>query len=203
MESINKDRMFNQLTGINSDSCEYKQKLDLSTKPLKYYINPFNNISELTDNANFTLIGNSRLTKESGIFERSLPSNLNNLPSLYEPAYSTTPFLASKNNINVSNTDIDLELKTGLKLRSINNQAELSERKWPIYGDILSKSINKTYQNFGKLNLNKSITSSVNNINIPGLNVMPNSEYNQRMNDPSRMFVDTYVANQNYFNGPL
>tara|TARA_B100001093_G_scaffold501778_1_gene553894 strand:+ start:357 stop:1088 length:732 start_codon:yes stop_codon:yes gene_type:complete len=200
---VNGDRVFNQWTGINSDSCEYKQLLNLATKPMEYYVNSLNNISGLPENEeflSFTPIGNATVYNIPNMFDRPIPSTLQRTSSTYTPKYSTSPFLGNNNNVNVLDTDNDLILKTGLTLRSKNNQSELSAKNWPKYGDISSASLDVSTQNFGQFQ-SPDLPSSVNS-NISGLNVMPNHYFNQRMQDPSRMFVNTYVANQNYFNGP-
>ena len=67
-------------------------------------------------------------------------------------------------------------LKTGLTLRSKNNQAHLAQKNWPSYGDIHSASIGVTVQNAGQYappNLPKSLDP-----NIPGLNNTPNPQTN-------------------------
>lgn len=202
-ELVNGNRVFNQWTGINSDSCEYKQQLNLATKPMEYYVNSINNISGLPENEEFlafTPIGNARVYDIPNMFDRPIPSTLQTTPSIYTPKYLTSPFLGASNNINVLDTDNDLTLKVGLTLRSTNNQADLSSKQWPSFADISSGSVDIAYQNFGQFQP-PELPKSQNN-NIPGLNVMPNHVFQQRMQDPSRMFVNTYVANQNYFNGP-
>ena len=199
-ELVNGNRVFNQWTGINSDSCEYKQQLNLATKPMEYYVNSLNNISGLPQNEDFlafTPIGNSRVYDIPNMYDRPIPSTLQRTSSIYTPKYATSPFLGASNNINILDTDNDLTLKAGLTLRSTNNQADLSSKKWPTFADISSPSVDVAYQNFGQFqpeSLPKSENSS-----IPGLNSMPNHFYNQRMEDASRMFINTYVMNQEIY----
>ena len=58
---VNDSRTFNQWTGKHTDSCEYKQLLNLSTKPMQYYVNSLNNISGTNDPyLSFTPIGNAK-----------------------------------------------------------------------------------------------------------------------------------------------
>ena len=68
---VNGDRLFNQWTGRHTDSCEYKQRLNLATKPMEYYVNSLNNISGLPDNEeflSFTPIGNAQNVHISNLF---------------------------------------------------------------------------------------------------------------------------------------
>lgn len=196
---VNNDRVFNQLTSNAYDSCDYNNKLKLSTKPLNYYINSLNNISGLDNNEQylaFTPIGNAATQNISNLFDRSLPTNLNRLSSVYTLNYSTSPFLGASNNINTLDTDTDLTLKTGLGLRNKNNQAQLSAKNFPHYGDIHGDDIGVTVQNFGQYspdNIQQSI-----NPNIPGLNESQNQVVAGLIHDPSRLSISTTVANKNY-----
>jgi hypothetical protein len=106
-----------------------------------------------------------------------------------------------ENNVNTLNTDLDLTLKTGLGLRPKNNQAELSTKNWPSYGDVSAASLEVTEQNFGQFHKNLPVDMKVIDKNIPGLNHSPSPFAEGRMNDASRNFIDTYVVNKNYMNG--
>ena len=152
---VNGDRLFNQWTGRHTDSCEYKQRLNLATKPMEYFVNSLNNISGLPDNEeflSFTPVGNAQNVHISNLFDRPIPSTLLTTRSIYTLPYSTSPNLQMENNINTLNTDLDLTLKTGLGLRPKNNQADLSSKNWPVYSDISAAAIGVTVQNAGQHN---------------------------------------------------
>ena len=51
-QMINGDRVFNQWTGKETDACEYKNLLNLATKPMEYYVNSLNNISGIHEDNN-------------------------------------------------------------------------------------------------------------------------------------------------------
>lgn len=200
---VNGERTFNQWTGKFTDSCEYKQRLNLATKPMEYYVNSLNNISGVTEmgdnkekfsNENntflsFTPIGNAAQQNISNIFDRPIPSTLQKTSSVYNLPYLTSPNLQATNNINTLDTDTDLILKTGLTLRNKNNRADLTSKPFPTYGDIHAEEIGVTVQNAGitynsnnTSNFNYSSDNSINNFlsvnpNIPGLNVS-NNNYN-------------------------
>ena len=173
---VNGDRLFNQWTGRHTDSCEYKQRLNLATKPMEYFVNSLNNISGLPDNEeflSFTPIGNAQNVHISNLFDRPIPSTLLTTRSIYTLPYSTSPNLQMENNINTLDTDLDLTLKTGLGLRPKNNQADLSSKNWPSYGDIHASAIGVTVQNAGQ-HSNLPLNMRVLDPDIPGLNHTPN-----------------------------
>lgn len=202
---VNGDRLFNQWTGKQTDSCEYKQLLNLATKPMEYYVNSLNNISGLDNNEkflSFTPVGNAQNVHIPNMYDRPVPSTLQTTSSIYTLPYSTSPNLQMANNINTLNTDLDLTLKTGLGLRQKNNQAFLSSHMWPSYGDISSAALAVTVQNFGQHG-NLPNDMKVVNKDIPGLNHMPSGVEEGRMNDASRNFIPTRVLNKNYNNGPF
>lgn len=175
---VNGDRTFNQWTGKFTDSCEYKQRLNLATKPMEYFVNSLNNISGVIDNNNdntdflaFTPIGNASQQNIANINDRPIPSTLQTTSSVYTLPYLTSPNLQATNNINTLDTDTDLMLKTGLGLRNKNNRAELTSKQFPNYGDIHASEFNKTVMNTGNDHPDTPI-----NKNIPGLNVAINSD---------------------------
>ena len=205
---VNGDRLFNQWTGKHTDSCEYKQRLNLATKPMEYYVNSLNNISGLPDNEeflSFTPVGNAQNVNISNLFDRPIPSSLQTTPSIYTLPYSTSPNLQMENNINTLDTDLDLTLKTGLGLRPKNNQADLSSKNWPVYGDISAAAIGVTVQNAGQHN---KLPNSMNviNPNIPGLNHMPSPESDgvgiMQLGGVNGFGLSSTVMLRNYQNGP-
>lgn len=203
---VNSDRTFNQWTGIGTDTCSYKQRLNLATKPIEYYVNSINNISGLNNNdsfLSFTPVGNATQVNIPNLFDRAIPSSLQKGKAVYTKPHLTSPFFGSSNNINVLDTDTDLMLKTGLTIRSKNNQAQLSQKNWPSYGDINSAEIEATVQNAGQLN-SKNLPKSFNK-DIPGLNNTPNQMYNGigvvSLNAGSNYWVSSSNALQNYMNG--
>lgn len=202
---VNGDRVFNQWTGKHTDSCEYKQRLNLATKPMEYYVNSLNNISGLQQNEeflSFTPIGQANTVFVPNVYDRPIPSTLQKSNESNTIPFATSPNLGATNNINTYDTDNDLILKTGLTIRRKNNQAELAAKQWPNYGDIHAAAIGVTVQNFGQYNDNEAVNSTYNK-NIPGLDVTPSHFYNQRIQDPSRQFVSSTVLQQNYFQGPI
>ena len=204
---INQNRLFNQMTDIYTDSCEYKQRLDLASKPLKYFVNSLNTIEGVNENdkfMTFTPIGNAALSNIPNFYERPIPSTLQTTSSIYTLPYSTSPFLGSSNNINTLDTDNDLTLKTGLSLRSKNNKAELSSKKHPVYGDIHAHSIGATVQNAGQYY--PSSLSNVVNSQIPGLNQMPSNISEgigiNQLGGVNGFGISTTNLYKNYLQGP-
>lgn len=176
---LNGNRLFNQWTGKQTDSNEYKQLLNSSTKPLKYYINNLNNISSLeidkdrdqnTNFLTFTPIGNAAQVNVPNLLDRSVPSHLNHTRSIYTLPYSTSPNLSMTNNINTYDTDNDLILKTGVNLRNKNNRAEITAKEYNHYGDLHKDDIGMSVQNAGQYSRKSKATL---NINIPGLKYSP------------------------------
>jgi len=205
---VNGDRLFNQWTGRHTDSCEYKQRLNLATKPMEYFVNSLNNISGLPDNEeflSFTPVGNAQNVHISNLFDRPIPSTLQTTPSIYTLPYSTSPNLQMENNINTLDTDLDLTLKTGLGLRPKNNQADLSSKNWPVYGDISAAAIGVTVQNAGQHN-DLPHNMRVINPDIPGLNHIPSPESEgvgiMQLGGPNQIGLSTTVMLRNWQNGP-
>jgi len=175
LNMINKSRVFNQWTDKYSDSCSYKQQLNLSTKPMSYYVNSYNNIagSNNSEYLSFTPIGNAGVSHIANVYDRPIPSTLQTTSSVYTLPYSTSPYIGASNNVNVQNTDVDLILKTGTSIRSKNNKAFLSEVKYPHFGDIHSDSIGATVQNAGQY-YPDDLRNTVDPVNgTAGLNVQP------------------------------
>ena len=202
---VNGDRLFNQWTGKHTDSCEYKQRLNLATKPMEYFVNSLNNISGLQNNEeflSFTPVGNAQNVHISNLFDRPIPSSLQTTPSIYTLPYSTSPNLQMENNINTLDTDLDLTLKTGLGLRPKNNQADLSSANWPVYGDIHASAIGVTVQNAGQ---HSQITNSTNS-DIPGLKHIPSPESEgvgiMQLGGVNGFGLSSTVMLRNYQNGP-
>ena len=66
----------------------------ITGKPMKFYKNYVK--APISDpNAGFTPIGNMKQYNISNIYERSEPTRLNDLPTLYKVPYKTTPSLGS------------------------------------------------------------------------------------------------------------
>ena len=205
---VNGDRLFNQWTGKHTDSCEYKQRLNLATKPMEYFVNSLNNISGLPENEeflSFTPVGNAQNVNISNLFDRPIPSSLQTTSSIYTFPYSTSPNLQMENNINTLDTDLDLTLKTGLGLRSKNNQAELSSKIWPVYGNLYNTAIGVTSQNAGQYTKLPPEFNVV-NPNIPGLNHLPSPESEgvgiMQNGGIDGFGISTTVALRNLQNGP-
>lgn len=205
---VNGDRLFNQWTGKHTDSCEYKQRLNLATKPMEYFVNSLNNISGLPNNEeflSFTPIGNAQNVHISNLFDRPIPSTLQTTPSIYTLPYSTSPNLQMENNINILDTDLDLTLKTGLGLRPKNNQADLSSKNWPVYGDISAAAIAVTAQNAGQHN-DLPHSMRVINPDIPGLNHIPSPESEgvgiMQLGGVNQFGLSSTVMLRNWQNGP-
>jgi len=149
-DNSNKNFTFDQWTGINSDQNVNKESLNLSSKPLNYYINSLNNkLGTNQPHLSYTPIGNSKGEHVSNMFERPIPSTLQKKSSVYTHPYSTSPFIGAQSNFNPVNTDIDSSLKKGLELRSKNNN--LSQLQWPVYGDVHSEELNKVSQLKGSI----------------------------------------------------
>ena len=202
---VNGDRTFNQWTGKFTDSCEYKQRLNLATKPMEYYVNSLNNISGVKEEfISFTPIGNAAQQNIANVFDRPIPSTLQTTSSVYTLPYLTSPNLQATNNINTLDTDTDLMLKTGLGLRNKNNRAELTAKQFPNYGDIHASEFAVTVQNTGSKYPDTPI-----NKNIPGLNVAVNNENGSQgvgilpLGGPLGFGMSTRNAIINLFNGPF
>ena len=212
-QMINRERVFNQWTGKETDSCEYKNLLNLATKPMEYYVNSLNNISGIHENNNqndnflsFTPIGNAAQVNIPNFFDRPIPSHLNNLSSVYTLPYLTSPNLQMANNINTLDTDNDLILKTGLHLRPKNNKSDLSSKKYPHYGDIHAAEFDLTVQNAGQ-NTNTSVSNKI-QTDIPGLKNSYDYENSENgiginaLGGVNGFGISTRVALSNFYNGP-
>jgi len=204
----NGNRLFNQWTGKYTDSCEYKQRLNLATKPMEYYVNSLNNISGLPQNdefLSFTPIGNAQNVHIANLFDRPIPSTLQTTSSVYTLPFNTSPNLQLSSNINTFDTDMDLTLKTGLGLRQKNNQAYLSEKNWPVYGDISSAAQSVISQNAGQ-HTDLPERMRVVNPNIPGLDNIPSPESEgvgiMQLGGVNGFGLSSTVMLRNYQNGP-
>jgi len=166
--NLNNNAMFDEWTRIHNDSASISQQDDLSTKPMKYYANSFNNISGTNDKyLAFTPIGQAQFSAVPNVYDRAIPSNLNRgHSSVYTPPMSTSAFLGSSNGVNPLETDLDLTLKTGLTLRSKRSDNDVSAIKFPHYGDLAVKA--EVVQNAGQFWDNK--LSNRFNQDILGLN---------------------------------
>ena len=206
----NQNFTFDQWTGVHSDPCEYKQSLNLATKPLQYYVNSLNNVSGTQEpHLTFTPVGNAKGEHISNIFERPIPSTLQKSSATYTTPYATSPFIGAQNNFNPVDTDTDLTLKTGLELRPKN--LDLSNLKWPSFGDIHSHSIKTLYNNagqfYGKNSAGDTVLSNRMNQTINGLNEQQ-SKISQGTGaiwpdySGHQIGADTYQMQLNYQNGP-
>jgi hypothetical protein len=212
-QMINGERVFNQWTGKETDACEYKNLLNLATKPMEYYVNSLNNISGIHEDNNqndnflsFTPIGYAAHVNIPNFLDRAIPSHLNNISSVYTLPYLTSPNLQMANNINILDTDNDLILKTGLHLRPKNNKAHLSSKKLPHFGDIHATELNLTVQNAGQ-NADKSVSNKI-QTDIPGLRNSYDYKSSQNgiginaLGGVLGFGVPTRVALSNLYNGP-
>lgn len=212
-QMINGERVFNQWTGKETDSCEYKQLLNLATKPMEYYVNSLNNISGIHEDNNqnenflsFTPIGYAAQVNIPNFLDRPILSHSNSLPSTYTLPYLTSPNLQMASNVNTLDTDNDLILKTGLGLRSKNNKAHLSAKTFPYYGDIHAAEFNLTVQNAGQ-NADPSVSNKI-KTDISGLRHSydyKNSQNGIGINALGGVLgfgISTRVALSNLYNGP-
>lgn len=208
-KKVNENRVYNQFTRGYYDSCEYSNLLKISTKPLKYVVNSFNNTSG-TENPDlaFTPIGNQKIENIRNMYERPLPSKLDRSSTIYTLPYSTSPGLSMQNNINTLNTDLDLTLKTGIYgPRNKASANDLSYYKFNHYGDVHNESIKKTVMNAGNLFDNNSPLSNRLNQDILGLNEQESLHGNGTgvINPYTGLNfgISSRVAYMNLANGPL
>lgn len=208
-KKLNDNRVFNQFTRGYYDPCEYSNLLKVSTKPLKYVVNSFNNTSG-TENPDlsFTPIGNQKIENIRNMYERPLPTKLDRSNTIYTLPYSTSPGLSLQNNINTLNTDLDLDLKTGIgNLRNKGSGNDLSYLKYNQYGDVHNESIKKTVMNAGHLFETKSALSNRLNQDILGLNEQESLHGNGtgviRPYTGLNFGISSRVAYMNLANGPL
>ena len=174
MNIINDDRQFNTWTNIHNDPASTNNSYKISTKPIKYYVNSLNTKAG-TENQdlNFTIVGNAQFSAVANIYDRAIPSNLSRgVSSTYTFPHSTGAFLGSTNNISHVNTDTDLNLKTGLNIRPKRSENDLSDIKYPHYGDVSVKA--SIVQNAGQF-WDNSKSNKINN-GILGLNESMNIE---------------------------
>jgi hypothetical protein len=206
---INGNRIFNQWTGIHTDCSAYQQQLDLSTAPLKYYVNSLDTIDGTNDpNLSFTPIGNAQVQNISNVYDRPIPSHLNNLPSIYTLPYNTTPNLGQSSNINVLDTARDLELKVGLELR--NKSTDLSAFRFPMPNELSvnAEVVQNAGQYFGKDSDGNRVLSNRLNQDINGLNSQQSiassghgvvwPDYGGHL-----IGIDTRNMITNFYNGPF
>ena len=217
--NLNNTTNFNVLSSINSDPSSYKNRLQLATKNMSYYVNSLNNISGLDNDDSFltfTPVGNAQQVNIPNLFDRPIPSTLQTTPSIYTMPYSTSPFFGSSNNINTFDTDTDLSLKTGLAIRSKNNRAHLSEKHWPSFGDVHAEELSYTVQNAGQHNNNNNNNNNIENFsnddkvfnpNIPGLDITPSQDWYGvgvvSLNAGANYWLSSTNALKNMVNGPF
>jgi len=186
---------FDQWTRKYNDASSEAQSSDLSTQPMKYYINSLNNISATSEpNLAFTPIGNAGVTNIPNLYDRALPSNLNRgRSSTYTFPHSTSAFIGSTNNINNLNTDLDLTLKAGLTLRAKGSENDLSAVQYPHYGDLSVAS--EVVSNAGQY-WNNSLSNRLNQ-DILGLNETMNSESQGIGGNYSLLFNQAGISTRN------
>ena len=104
-KTMDVEQKFNQFANLHSDQCYVENQMRISTKPVKYYTNPitFNNFEDTCDP--FPMIGNQKVYNIRNEFERSMPTNLRSLPSVYSTKYTTSPFLGNQS---VAREDVDV-----------------------------------------------------------------------------------------------
>ena len=170
---INDRRSFNQWTGNASDPCEYKQLLNLATKPMEYYVNTLNN-TEGTSNPNlaFTPVGNAQVENIANVFDRPIPSTLQRTGPIYTLPYNTSPNLGMQTVANPLATDEDITLKAGLTLR--NRLNDLSSYTFPTFASIMAENMEPVVQDAGQFfglnrNNNRVLSNAVSD-KIDGLN---------------------------------
>lgn len=208
-KKVNENRVFNQFTRGYYDSCEYQNLLKVSTKPLKYVVNSFNNTTG-TENPDlaFTPIGNQRPEYVRNMYERPLPTKLDRSNTVYTLPYSTSPGIGYANNINTLDTDLDLALKTGIggpRAKSSGN--DHSYIKYPHYGDLYVDQFNNTVQNAGHLFKEGNVHTNRLNQDILGLNEQEGLYANGigivRPYTGLDFGISSRVAYMNLANGPL
>lgn len=123
--SVNENRFFNQFTRSTYDLCEYQNALNLSTKPLKYYVNNFDS-PESQPFQEYSEVGNQKTYHVRNEYERPIPSRLNPIYQTYVEPYSTTPFLGSTHE-NRGYTNTSSQLRFGSDLRQAKSSVALSE----------------------------------------------------------------------------
>ena len=208
---INDRRTFNQWTGNHSDPCEYKQLMNLATKPMEYYVNSLNN-TEGTNNPNlaFTPVGNAQVENISNVFDRPIPSTLQRTSGTYTLPYNTSPNLGMQTVANPLATDEDITLKAGLTMRRRLN--DLSAYKFPTFSSILAENMEPLVQDagqfFGLDRNHKRVLSNAVSDTIDGLNETQSVESSGHgiiwpIGGVHSIGISSTNLLHNYQNGPL
>jgi hypothetical protein len=146
----NDNRAFNQLTSINYDVCQYENSLNISSKPMKYYINDFNT-PQVDPLYQFTVIGNQKQYAISNEFERPLPTRLNPIYPSYVLPYNTTPFLGAANPT-MEYPDTESNLRFGLNLKEKKSSVGLSQIDYNRWDYVSPETVQNAGQ-FGNLQM--------------------------------------------------
>jgi hypothetical protein len=135
----NRAPMFNQWTKINNDNCNEQNRLRLSTKPMKYYVNQYNS-PQVAPFMEFTDIGNQKAYNVENNFSRPIPTRLNPLyPTTVEP-YLTTPFLGQANDSRLY-SDTSSFLRFGNTSREPRSVTGLTEIDYARFNPAVSERV--------------------------------------------------------------
>lgn len=147
----NRAPTFNQWTRIFDDNCEEENRLKISSKPMKYYVNQINSPQD-DQFMEFTVIGNQKQYNVRNEFERAIPTRLNPIyPTPVNP-YLTTPFLGASN---PSRTYVDtsdsLRISRTNAVREKKSIVGLSEQNFNRFDFVDEKTVQNAGQFGGKL----------------------------------------------------
>jgi len=129
----NRSALYNQWTRSYDDNCNESNRLQIASKPMKYYVNELNS-PQINPFQEYAIIGNQQPYNVRNDFERAIPSRLNPIYPVQIEPYKTTPFLGASNPDRMySDTDANLRWGSNMRpLKSQNATSEVDYNQWAI-----------------------------------------------------------------------
>lgn len=122
---------YNQWTRIHDDNCNEQNRLNIASKPMKYFVNQFNS-PQVAPFMQFTVVGGQKTFDVRNDYERALPTRLNPIYPVNVLPYQTTPFLGQASEDRMY-TDTSSQLRFGNDLRALKSQTgntEVDFNRW-------------------------------------------------------------------------
>lgn len=138
---------YNQWTRIHDDNCNEQNRLNIASKPMKYFVNQFNS-PQIAPFMQFTVVGGQKTFDVRNDYERAIPTRLNPIYPVNVRPYQTTPFLGQASEDRMY-TDTSSQLRFGNDLRSLKSQTGNTEVDFNRWAPNVSP---ETAQNAGQFN---------------------------------------------------
>lgn len=146
--SDNRAQSFNMWTRSHDDNCSEENRLRVSTKPMKYFVNQYNS-PQAAPFQEFSIIGNQKVYDVRNNYERAIPTRLNPIyPTMVEP-YMTSPFLGQANDSRLY-SDTGSTLRFGTTSKERNSTTAITEKDYNRFNPGVQEQI---VQNAGQFNV--------------------------------------------------